>query len=147
VSITGTAFGGKSCYRQALLVLLVFTAGGVVGVVVWPLLERTPPRRLEATIYFPVQDNEGKRFTPEVWDGALNILIEEFEGATLGQQVTGCWRNQAGQIQREPIQLVIVSLERRQLPQLQAALHRIAKLLGQEAIYVRYEEPRIELIR
>jgi len=136
-----------SIRSQCLLGLLVFAAGTVVGAVAWPQLEPTPPRRWEATVYLPLQDNAGKRFAPAVWNEALDMLIAEFGGATLGQEVTGCWVNDSGKIQREPVQLVIVSLERNKLPRLRAALHRIAELLGQEAIYVRYEEPRIELIR
>ncbi len=143
---------------RALTGLVLFLAGLTLGgltVYAWlhPLsgpvaagVEKLPPRRWEATIYLPLEDNHGKRFAPEVWDGALNLLVAEFGGATLGPEQKGCWLDARREVKREPIQLVVVSFEQDRLNTFQEVVRKVGRQLRQEAMYVRYEEPRIDLI-
>jgi hypothetical protein len=144
-------------FRRALIGLVLFLDGlglGGLGVYAWlhPLpspvatVQKLPARRWEATLYLPLEDNQGKRFVPEVWDGALNLLVAEFGGATLGPEQKGCWLDAEKQIRREPIQLVIVSFEQDRLTTFQEVVRQVGRRLRQEAMYVRYEESRIDLI-
>jgi hypothetical protein len=103
-----------------------------------------PPRRLEATIYLPTVDNQGRPLGAE-WDDALALLTAEFDGATVGPPLEGCWQDGGGRLRREPVRPVTVSFGRDRLARFRAAADAVGRRLGQEAVYARYEEPRVEL--
>jgi hypothetical protein len=105
-----------------------------------------PPRRLEATIYLPTRGNSQKPFSEKDWHSALQLLVVEFGGATLGTPVEGYWQDSQGQLQREPVRPVIVSFEREKLARFRKVVQDVGRKLGQETIYTRFEEPRVELL-
>jgi hypothetical protein len=104
------------------------------------------PRRCEATIYLPLADNEGRPFPEAEWQEAMNGLVVSFGGATLGQPQEGCWLDARRQVRCERIRPVVVSFAPERLDEFRVAVHKVGKRLGQEAVYVRFEEPRVELI-
>lgn len=104
------------------------------------------PRRCEATIYLPLVDNEGRLFPEAAWQEAMNGLIVPFGGATLGQPQEGCWLDARQQVRCERIRPVVISFAPERLDEFRVAVHKVGKRLGQEAVYVRFEEPRVELI-
>jgi hypothetical protein len=132
----------------------IFLLGAVVGaalVLMWTGLFRPDPapvlpRRLEATIYLPTRGNTQKPFSEEDWHNALKLLVVEFGGATLGAPVEGYWLDGNGQLQREPVRPVIISFEREKLERFREIVHQVGRKLGQETIYTRFEEPRVELL-
>ncbi len=132
--------------------LLPFVLGALVGggsiYLVGPSLWGQPfhslSRRVEATIYLPTQRNDKQPFSDEEWHGALQKLVTEFGGATLGPPMEGYWYEK-GRLQREPVRPVIVSFAPERLKRFQELVRELGRVLGQESIYTRYEEPRIEL--
>jgi hypothetical protein len=111
-----------------------------------PLLNIKPPRRLEATVFLPLYNNRREKFSGEQWDAAVNLLVHEFGGATLGPPMEGCWRDSKGELQKEPIRPVIVSFEPARLGQFRQKVKEVGRTLGQEEVYTRFEEPRVELL-
>jgi hypothetical protein len=105
------------------------------------------PRRWEATVYLPLADNQGRPFGETEWQEALDSLVSPFGGATLGQPLEGCWQNGQGRLCREWVRPVVISFDRERVAEFRAAAHGVGKRLGQEAIYVRFEEPRVALIQ
>jgi hypothetical protein len=104
-----------------------------------------PPRRLEATIILPLTGHVDRPFTEAEWQGAVDLLVAEFGGATLGAPQEGCWRDAQGRLQREPVRPVIVSFGPERLADFRRTIDEVGRRLGQEAIYARFEEPRVEL--
>jgi hypothetical protein len=138
---------------RVLVALLLLLGGGAAGglAVYWwdhrpAPTETKPPRRCEATVFLPTTPNPEHPFTPAEWDEAVGLFAREFGGATLGPAVEGCWLNTAGKLQRESVRLVTVSFEPGQLDHFRHTLTEVGRRLGQEAVYVRYEEPRIDLL-
>lgn len=105
------------------------------------------PRRWEATVYLPLADNQGQPFAETEWQQALGNFVAPFGGATLGQSLEGCWLDERGRLCREWVRPVVISFVPERLAEFRAAVHGIGKHLGQEAVYVRFEEPRVALIR
>jgi hypothetical protein len=105
------------------------------------------PRRWEATVYLPLADNQGQPFGETEWQQALGNFVAPFGGATLGQSLEGCWLDERGRLCREWVRPVVISFVPERLAEFRAAVHGIGKHLGQEAVYVRFEEPRVALIR
>jgi hypothetical protein len=103
-------------------------------------------RRWEATVYLPLADNAGRPFSDGEWEEALAAFAVPFGGATLGTPQEGCWLDPRGRVHREPVRPVVVSFAPGRLDEFRAAARAVGRLLGQEAIYVRFEEPRVELI-
>jgi hypothetical protein len=137
--------------RQAGIWLVLFGLGAVTGggaVHTWdrsvPVPE-LPPRHLEATIFLPLTGHADRPFTEAEWHKAVDLLVAEFGGATLGAPQEGCWRDSEGRLQREPVRPVIVSFEHERLADFRRTIDEVGRRLGQEAIYARFEEPRIEL--
>lgn len=104
------------------------------------------PRRWEATVYLPLADNGGQPFAEAAWHDALDGLVARFGGATLGPPQEGCWLDARRRVCREPVRPVVVSFPRERLDEFRHAIHEVGERLGQEAMYVRFEEPRVELI-
>jgi hypothetical protein len=104
-----------------------------------------PPRRSEATVFLPLVDNDGRPVPEERWQEALGLLVTEFGGATLGAPVEGCWRDADGAIRREPVRPVVVSFEQDRLAHFRRMLQRVGRRLGQQVLYTRFSEPRVEL--
>lgn len=104
------------------------------------------PKSLEATILVPLADNQGRRFTNEEWQDAVGVLTHTFGGATLGEPQEGWWVNGRRELQREPIRPVIVSFAPDRLDEFRQQVRQLGKRLGQETMYVRFEEPRIDII-
>ena len=104
-----------------------------------------PPRRSEATVFLPLVDNDGRPVPEERWQEALGLLVTEFGGATLGAPVEGCWRDADGAIRREPVRPVVVSFEQDRLAHFRRTLQRVGRRLGQQVLYTRFSEPRVEL--
>ncbi len=134
--------------------LVPFLLGVVVGVGTAALFLARPPlwarpfgtlaRRIEATIYLPTRNNGNKPFSEEQWHAALQVLVAEFGGATIGPPMEGYWSDK-GRLFREPVRLVTVSFDPERLKRFRQLVREVARRLGQESIYTRFEEPRIEL--
>ncbi len=136
-----------SVVQRGLVFAFVFAAGMTAGGFLVHLWHRgeTPPRRWEATVLLPVQANDGRRFTRDEWDGAVGVFAEAFGGATLGAEQEGCWHD-GKRVQREPVRPVVVSFERHRLGEFRAAAREAGRRLGQQVVYVRFEEPGVELL-
>lgn len=122
---------------------------GGLGFHTWrpgPVSDTLPERRLEATVFLPLVNNADEMIPRDKWEAAIGPLIQEFGGTTLGASVEGCWRDQQGRMRREPVRPLVLSFAAQRLPDFRQALHEVGRRLGQEAMYVRYEEPRVELL-
>ncbi len=146
MSPTGRCVGG-------LALFLIGAAGGGIAVHNWktsstlPAEGNTGPRRsLEATILVPLHDNQGRRFTEEEWQAAVGVLVHAFGGVTLGEPQEGWWVNGRREVQREQVRPVVVSFAPERLEEFRRLVRQIGKRLGQEAMYVRFKEPHVELI-
>jgi hypothetical protein len=92
-------------WLRGVLLLGMFAAGvGVGGTAVhtWQRpqppaqaepADNAPPRGWEATVYLPVNDNQRQPFPKEQWQGAVDLLVNEFGGATVGARLEGRWRD------------------------------------------------------
>src|SRR4051794_21940488 len=89
--------------------------GGARAGTAEPAAEEPPPRRWEATLYLPLNDNHGKPFPDKDWQEAVSLIVKRFGGATLGAKTEGYWLDSRQRLQREPVQLVVVSFERTRL--------------------------------
>ncbi len=140
--------------------LLPFLFGVLVGGISLSLIQspswhrplQTLSRRVEATIYLPTVDNDRQPFSDEKWQAALQVLVDEFGGATLGPPMEGCWAGKSGlhppksaTLHIEPVRPVTISFEPGRLKRFQELVRQVGRQLGQESTYTRYEEPRIEL--
>ena len=136
--------------RQLLIGLCLLALGATVGGLVVAYQTKQPApglsRRLEATIHLPTRGNPDRPFAEHEWEEAVGLLVREFGGATLGPAQEGCWINGAGQVQREPLRLVIVSFEAERLNRFREVVRETGRRLGQEALYIRYEEPGIDIL-
>lgn len=112
-----------------------------------PVASRAPaPRCWEAMVYLPLNDNSGKPFSAETWQKGLEILVVPFGGATLGTPQEGCWVDASGRVCREQVRPITISFAPGRLAEFRAAVRDVGVCLGQEAMYVRFEEPRVELV-
>jgi hypothetical protein len=148
--VSDTTVPNRTDWRVATAI--GFVAGLVVGVVTVYAFEQLigdglPSHRVEATMFLPLNDNNNRPFSKEKWCEVLGLFAEDFGGATLGPEQEGCWRDDAGQLRREPVRPVIVSFEPGLLTRFRVTLDDAGRRLGQEAVYVRYETPRVELRR
>ncbi len=125
--------------------VLGLLAGGL-GVQMWHLRGNLPQRHLEATVFVPLVDNGDRPLSPEKWQEAVEPLLTRFGGATLGAPVEGCWSDQHGTLRREPVRPVVVSFTAGRMGEFRRVLHEVGRRLGQEAMYVRFEEPFVELL-
>jgi hypothetical protein len=107
---------------------------------------RPAPRCWEATVYLPLADNTGRPFSEGAWQEALAVLVVPFGGATLGTVQEGCWLDARGRVCREQVRPVVISFGPDRLDEFRDAVRAVGRRLGQEAMYVRFEEPRVELI-
>jgi hypothetical protein len=105
----------------------------------------SPARSYEATIYLPLNDNQGRPFPRDEWLAAVALVVKEFGGATLGDRRTGFWAAAAG-VQQEPVRLLTVSFDAGRLDRFREVVRRVGARLGQQAVYVRFEEPRVEVV-
>lgn len=120
-------------------------AGAVLG---WQRyrVPAVPERRLEATVYLPTTDDRGHPVGEERWQKALGLLVKDLGGTTVGPPLDGYWRDDKGQLCHEPVRPVIVSFEPSQLPQFRRTLKEVGRRLGQQVLYTRFEQPRVELL-
>jgi hypothetical protein len=134
--------------RTWLVGVVMFILGGVSTVLtVHYLHELYHPAhspglesRWEATIYLPAN-------LPD-WETALaEFFLPPFDGATLGAPLEGLWRGQDGKLGREFVRPITVSFPPQHLAEFQARARALGKRLQQEAIYIRYERPFVELQR
>ncbi|MDG3007718.1 hypothetical protein [Paludisphaera mucosa] len=116
------------------------------GVASTAAVDPVPPRAWEATVHLPLADELGRPFTAEEWGEALEILVTRFGGATLAEPREGCWLDARRGVLREPIRPVAVSFAPHRLEEFRRAALDVGRHLGQEAVYVRFDEPRVELI-
>lgn len=137
--------------KRTVLGIGLFTVGVALGgtaVFFWregPAAEE-PPRVWEATLLLPVNDNRGRPFPETQWRDALAVLVTRFGGATLGEQREGCWHASGGRVQSEPVRVVVVSFERGRLAEFRRTVREVGRRLGQESMYVRLGEPRVEVV-
>jgi hypothetical protein len=132
--------------------LALFLSGVLVGVLGVFIAERLttrglPPRRIEATVFLPTVDNNDHPFSDDIWRDVLGLFADKFGGATLGPSQEGCWRDDTGRLRREPVRPVVVSFDPELLARFRLAVDDAGRRLGQEAVYVRFEEPHVELRR
>src|SRR5262245_40754230 len=97
-------------------------------------------------VYLPLADNEGRPFTDAQWQAALEILVTRFGGATLGEPQEGCWLDASQRVCRERVWPVVVSFVSARLEEFRRAVQEVGRYPGQEAIYIRFEKPQVELI-
>lgn len=121
---------------------------GVGAILGWQRYQArdVPARRLEATVYLPMTDNHGRNVSDAVWDEALGLLVKDLGGATVGPPLDGYWRDDEGRLCREPVRPVIVSFEPSRLAQFRQTLKEVGRRLGQQVLYTRFEQPRVELL-
>jgi hypothetical protein len=138
-------------YGRWLWGLAFFAVGALTGALavrawhVSPRADGLPPRRTEATVFLPLVDNQDRPVTEERWQEVLGLFAADFGGATLGPELEGCWLDGDGRLRREPVRPVVVSFEPGQLARFRRTLDAVGRRLGQEAVYTRFEEPRVEL--
>lgn len=108
---------------------------------------RPASRCWEATVYLPLADNSGQPFSEETWREVLAMLVGPFGGATLGSAQEGCWLDAHGRVHREQVRPVVISFAADRLKEFRDVVRAVGQRLGQEAMYIRFEEPRVELIR
>lgn len=134
---------------RGLFGVLLFAAGlavGGLGVYTWEHRPAGPPRRWEATVLLPTQDEKGVPFADDRWRAAVGVLIAECGGATVGPAHDGWWQDESQTVAREPVRPVVVSFPRNGLARFRQAATEAGRRLGQRVVYVRYEEPRVELL-
>jgi hypothetical protein len=138
--------------RRLAAFVAVFVLGLVLGGLAVHLWQRPhtgggePPRRWEATVFLPLNDNDGKLITAEEWQAALALFVREFGGATLGEVVEGYY-DDGGKVQHERMRPVIVSFEPHRLDDFRRTLDAVGRRLGQKEMYTRFERPHVELRR
>jgi hypothetical protein len=135
----------KTAVRYALIALVIGGSGVAVGRYSGSFGD-TAPRVWEATVYLPLADNRGKPFDLREWEAALGVIVARFGGATLGHEQEGCWLDGRQRVRREPVRPVVVSFEPRRLDEFRRTVGEVGRRLGQEAVYIRFDEPRVELI-
>lgn len=113
-----------------------------VTVVSW----KPVPRSCEATVYLPLADNHGKPFVETDWQQALTALVMQFGGATLGEAREGYWLDAQQRVRREQVRPVIVSFAPERLEEFRLVVRDLGKRLGQEAMYIRFDEPRVDVV-
>lgn len=116
------------------------------GEVVETVPEGLAPRCWEATVYLPLADNEGRSFAETTWHEALEGFVTAFGGATLGEPREGCWLGTRGRVCRERVRPVVISFAPERLGDFRRVVRDAGRRLGQEVMYVRFEEPRVDLI-
>jgi hypothetical protein len=109
--------------------------------------EPSAPTHWEATVYLPLADNAGQSFPDETWNRALAGLVTPFGGGTLGEPQDGCWADAHGRLVRERVRPVVISFAPEEAETFRRAVGRARAELAQEAVYVRYGDVRVELIR
>src|SRR5262245_46528252 len=134
-----------------LLAAAVFAAGVSVGALAVLAYGRAAddggalesvPRRVEATVYLPRYDNQGRPFLGKL-DKAADLFVAKFGGATLTDFADGRALDSRGNVQSDPIRMLVVSFEPGRLDEFRKVLREAGRLLGQESMYVRFEEPRV----
>src|SRR5262245_16922776 len=133
--------------------VLLFGGGLMIGLVVglnapWQAAPPAPartaeaagqmPRVCEATLYLPLADNQGRRFSDSEWQEALELVVRPFGGATLGQPQEGCWVGPDKRLCREWVRPVVISFAPERLEEFRRAARAAGNRLGQEATYVRF---------
>jgi hypothetical protein len=134
--------------RRGLLGLALFLAGvglGALALRAWEA-QQAVPRCWEATAYVPLVDNDGRPFAETEWQEALHVLVADFGGATVGPPQEGWWLDDRRQVHREPVRPVTVSFEHSRLGDFRRSIRAVGQRLGQEEMYVRLEDPRIEIL-
>lgn len=136
--------------RTWLVGLVMFVLGGLAGLCVrglWdpPLLPPGMESRWEATLYLPAPVAGEVHLTEDAWKSAVTEFTKPFGGATLASTVEGIWHAENGVLQSETVRPVIVSFRAEQLGEFRERLRNLRARLRQEALYIRYERPLIEL--
>jgi hypothetical protein len=133
--------------RAVLVGLTLLAAGAALGRSVLPPAAAVPTARyLEATVYLPLTDNAGRPFSDGDWDAAVAVLVDRFGGATLGDPQEGYWVGAGNRVHRERVRPVTVGFPPGRADEFRAALRDVGRRLGQEALYVRFSDPAVELI-
>lgn len=136
--------------RAGIVALLLTGAGFVLGgstVYTWQRSHETnaPEECWEATVYLPLTDNRGSRFSDEEFQSALAVLVQGMGGATVIEEREGYWRD-GGKICREPLRPVLVSFACEQLATFRETIRQVGRKLGQDVIYYRLEKLHVELL-
>jgi hypothetical protein len=76
----------------------------------------------------------------------LGILIARFGGATAGERRDGYWLDHRKHIQREAVRPVVVSFDLGRLEEFRQAVREVGQRLGQETMFVRFQDSQVELI-
>jgi hypothetical protein len=140
---------------RSLSLRLIAAAVAVVSLVAVALIPPPPQRMIptavpnswEATVYLPLADDAGQTFPEPAWDAALAELVRPFGGGTLGEPQEGCWVDANGRLVRERVRPVVISFPAEEAEAFREAVRRLRDQLSQEAVYVRFEDQRVELIR
>ncbi len=135
--------------RATVVGVVLFGLGVLVGVFAPALWAPPWPSGIdshwEATLYLPAPVTGDSHLSDDNWKAALAEFTQPFGGATLIGPVEGLWHAADGTLQREAVRPVVVSFPTEKLPAFRARLEILRERLRQEAIYVRYERPLVEL--
>lgn len=135
------------------LLLVLFTGGGFLlggsTVYTWERSRQVatePEVCWEATVYLPMVDNDGRRFTSEEFQVALHVLVNGIGGATLIEEREGYWLDSGKNLCREPVRPVLVSFTYGQLDAFRTTVREVGRRLGQAVIYYRLEKLHVEML-
>jgi len=135
--------------RTAFVGVILFAAGVGVGLVAprfWPSpLPDGVESRWEATLYLPAPVSGHPHLNDDAYKAALAEFTRPFGGATLLSPVEGLWHGEDGKLQSEAVRPVVVSFQAALLPEFKERLTALRHRLNQEALYIRYERPLVEL--
>ena len=107
---------------------------------------RSAPRHCEATLYLPLADDQGRRFSESEWQERWRNCVRPFGGATLGEPREGCWIGSGRRLCREWVRPVVISFAPERIEEFRRAARAAGRKLGQEAMYARFEEPGVDLL-
>lgn len=136
------------------LLLAIFTGAGFLlggsAVYTWERAhqstENEPQACWEATVYLPMVDNEGRRFTSEEFQAALSVLVNGLGGATLIEEREGYWLDGGNKLCREPVRPVLVSFHPGRLDTFRSTVREVGRRLGQAIVYYRLEKLHVEML-
>lgn len=135
--------------RTVFVGVILFAAGVGVGLATpryWPSpLPDGVESRWEATLYLPAPVAGHPHLNDDAWKAALAEFTRPFGGATLVGPVEGLWHAEDGKLASEAVRPVVVSFPAELLPEFKERLKALRQRLNQEALYIRYERPLVEL--
>ena len=109
--------------------------------------DATPPlgRYAEYCLIVPLRFNSGERVPTALRQRIEGMLLDRFDGFSADRNIDGAWRGPDGQIYADRHDEY--RLAARDAASVLAAAREIGDLLDQHAVYVRYPDNRVEIVR